>query len=720
MSALDMLDAFIGLIAVYLTLSLIVTAIGDGIVQRFGLRGRVLASAIARLTDEAFAERLLTHARIMALRKHDDRMPSKIHADIFAFVLLDTLLDGQYGDIRSNSAALDRRLLNATCEAQDWKKSLHQFWKRSDGDPEAFEALIRTWFNDSMDRSKGWFKRDLAPWLVGVGFLLAAALNADSIHMFETLMRDSDARAQQVALAQALIKEGEENFAPCDPEDDDANPADCQKAREDFIKNTAPMVTIVGWEETTPVYVALVEPALAALNDFFGDAPSDAAEPEAPGEDDASATTDDAADTPAPKAQEPASEQAETASAAEATPEEAGAPAAGAAGTAGAAVSTTENTDPSDELSGPERFLIILQAVIGWLITGVALSLGAPFWFNLLQRLINARAALRGAFGGEETNETPVRAAGEAPAEGLLTRMEPSRFSADDLAKLTSFHHEVLGFDEVNILWCARISSLAYETADVIAEQVTGWGGEHAFLEDGRHGTQCLFVRMPKFAILAFRGTEVDRVEDVMTDLLLLQRRPSWHDDGPVRVHTGFERALASNWSAIEALMAPASAAAEPVPLWVTGHSLGGALAVMAAERLAGAAAPVQIGGLFTFGQPRVGDDAYAARVDRLLGDRYYRSVNNRDAVPLVPPPTLPEFTVPGTDVPAEVAYEHAGRVIYFNDVEQAVVDPKSWFLVLDKIPLAKSDLKAKLAEAAGDHSMQAYLRLYRQHIGIA
>ena len=182
MSALDMLDAFIGLIAVYLTLSLIVTAIGDGWVQWRGLRGNVLAEAIARLTNQAFRDELFKHPRIKALQKDDKRKPSKIHADIFTFALLDTLLDRKYADVRSNGAALDRTLRHytrseATKTPSDLKRTLDQFWKDSDGDPERFEAQIRTWFNDSIDRSKGWFKRRLAIRLSLAGFLLAAVLN---------------------------------------------------------------------------------------------------------------------------------------------------------------------------------------------------------------------------------------------------------------------------------------------------------------------------------------------------------------------------------------------------------------------------------------------------------------------------------------------------------------------------------------------------------------
>jgi hypothetical protein len=33
----------------------------------------------------------------------------------------------------------------------------------------------------------------------------------------------------------------------------------------------------------------------------------------------------------------------------------------------------------------------LLQAIFGWLMTGVAVAMGAPFWFDILGKLINVR-----------------------------------------------------------------------------------------------------------------------------------------------------------------------------------------------------------------------------------------------------------------------------------------------------------------------------------------
>lgn len=130
-------------------------------------------------------------------------------------------------------------------------------------------------------------------------------------------------------------------------------------------------------------------------------------------------------------------------------------------------------------------------------------------------------------------------------------------------------------------------------------------------------------------AVLAFRGT-------IRTD--------EWVSDGMVRqiacpfaprmgrTHEGFTDLYVSMRSKIaEALdsVAPAK------PLYIAGHSLGGALAVLAAADLASAGRrPV----VYTFGAPRAGDPRFACRFGRLVPESH-RVANLHDIVTRLPPP---------------------------------------------------------------------------------
>ena len=69
--------------------------------------------------------------------------------------------------------------------------------------------------------------------------------------------------------------------------------------------------------------------------------------------------------------------------------------------------------------------------------------------------------------------------------------------------------------------------------------------------------------------------------------------------------------------------------------VYITGHSLGGALAKLGALGLAAAGVPVEL--ILTFGQPRVGDALFKAAYNAALGGRTFRVVNQNDVVPRLP-----------------------------------------------------------------------------------
>ena len=129
--------------------------------------------------------------------------------------------------------------------------------------------------------------------------------------------------------------------------------------------------------------------------------------------------------------------------------------------------------------------------------------------------------------------------------------------------------------------------------------------------------------------LIAFRGTDPQKPIDWFIDFNALQE----HADFPeAKVHKGFEDALNSVWPQIT----PTLAARGARTVWITGHSLGGALAELAATKSA-LIANVPVQGIYTFGQPRVGDEAFARRTQEALGARAFRFINNRDIVPRVP-----------------------------------------------------------------------------------
>ena len=140
--------------------------------------------------------------------------------------------------------------------------------------------------------------------------------------------------------------------------------------------------------------------------------------------------------------------------------------------------------------------------------------------------------------------------------------------------------------------------------------------------------------------VLSFRGTQVFKPGDALSKFRAIAQ-DYWTDARIERrsvcdgtwVHAGFADSCAE---LIERLQS-SGLLASPRRWWLAGHSLGGALAVLAAERLA--AIPDQrVVGVATYGQPRVGNDRHAARLENLP---LCRVVHGCDAIPSLPPVRL-------------------------------------------------------------------------------
>jgi hypothetical protein len=142
-------------------------------------------------------------------------------------------------------------------------------------------------------------------------------------------------------------------------------------------------------------------------------------------------------------------------------------------------------------------------------------------------------------------------------------------------------------------------------------------------------GTEAMLVRIPPVEeagfpgmfVVVFRGTEVKSVPDLKADL----KANLIDAPGGGRVHQGFFEA----YQKIEEWLRKDLDNSGGVPVYVTGHSLGGALALVATRYLC----CDSIGATYTFGGPRVGDDEFF----RGIKTPVYRVVNAADVVARVP-----------------------------------------------------------------------------------
>jgi hypothetical protein len=231
--------------------------------------------------------------------------------------------------------------------------------------------------------------------------------------------------------------------------------------------------------------------------------------------------------------------------------------------------------------------------------------------------------------------------------------------SAPSVRPLDDLADEDEGYGEELAYLMSVVSVWAYSDEKVLASKLRYYGLEGARVRRVTVQNNALLVvttayviQSPsgKTAILAFRGTDPGDFINVLTDAQVMLRA---FRKG--RVHSGFYLSVEVVWDEIhEALTAARDGKAVVTDnggtlalqnglesLYVTGHSLGGAMAVLAAARLFGDGYEDirgKIKGIYTFGQPMVGDRDFANVCEEDFRGRFYRHVFENDVMPHLPP----------------------------------------------------------------------------------
>jgi len=256
-------------------------------------------------------------------------------------------------------------------------------------------------------------------------------------------------------------------------------------------------------------------------------------------------------------------------------------------------------------------------------------------------------------------------------------------------------------FDVGNARVLAELASIAYEKDKDAAKKTITDKFKMDWVQFFRiEETEALIAYNATALILAFRGTS--SAEDALTDAKLILVEGF---KGNGKIHEGFKTGLDKIWNEVWNSMGRARTNRNTKPstnrtLWITGHSLGGALALTAAARLQ-FEKNQSVNGLYTFGQPRVGDLAFAEACHKKFGERYFRFVHNKDIVTRVPT--------------RNVGFEHTGIFKYINSAKQ-LDDTMTWDEIT-KIPYTEqiSQILKLGIEGIQDHSMINYVEALRK-----
>jgi len=230
---------------------------------------------------------------------------------------------------------------------------------------------------------------------------------------------------------------------------------------------------------------------------------------------------------------------------------------------------------------------------------------------------------------------------------------------------MSSFSYEIeTASDSTRLHRASTKESMAAAQGKIISElKAFGFYNCEFFVSSDDKGHGSGFVATSDFAqgegenvcIIVFRGTHNNT--DVRTDLSYEMIKIEG-DHG--YVHKGFHEAVSDVSMQIAAIVNRLNPK-HTLPILVTGHSLGGANAVMAAfaaqeSYKAIPALAFDVHAVYTFGQPRVGDTSFKASYDKTFKEKTFRIARGADVIPSLPP-TL-------------CCYHHVGEqsnLLYFN-----------------------------------------------------
>lgn len=218
------LDVAIGIMFVFVLMSLICSAFTELIARIFAMRSNTLENGIRNLLNDSNAtsltEKFYDHGLITGITK-EGRIgkllngfakklgiktrwgrPSYITPRIFAVTLLDIITQGTkpetFRELRESITKI---------ENDKTKETLLALIDNSHNDLDDVKKNIENWFNDQMDRVSGWYTRNVQFIILGFALIISVWANVDTIMIANNLEQDSTLRASIIESAVLLTNQ---------------------------------------------------------------------------------------------------------------------------------------------------------------------------------------------------------------------------------------------------------------------------------------------------------------------------------------------------------------------------------------------------------------------------------------------------------------------------------------------------------------------------------
>lgn len=249
------LDLAIGLVFIFLLLAIICTTTNEWISGIFDLRAKTLEKAISQLLDDqknasgkTFLAEFYSHPLIAGMmapgKDSSPGHPSYLSSRTFATTVMDLATAGKFGSI--TFADLETGI--KSLPDGDVKTALLALIQNAQGDLDKAKGAIEQWFDDTMRRASGWYKRHLQVVTVCTAIVLTVATDADTLRIGHLLWTSPTERALLVSQAQNRVTaastqtqiEYPDKNKPLEPR---------QKLKPDELKT---LQSILGWTGEQP------------------------------------------------------------------------------------------------------------------------------------------------------------------------------------------------------------------------------------------------------------------------------------------------------------------------------------------------------------------------------------------------------------------------------------------------------------------------------------
>lgn len=249
------IDLAVGLSFLYFLLSIVCSAINEGVATTFNLRAKDLERGIGQLLEDPAD--FYKSWRVQALHKpsrflsglplvgkaFSNNKPSYIPSRVFALTVLETFAPptgaAASHDLVARAQGVVGGIGNTTVQGL-----LQDALDEARGDVDKFRAALERSFDETMERVSGWYKRRVQLILFVTAIIVVAGVNADSFTIGQRLWKDEALRAAVVAQANKTVAEASTECGTSD----DAAPAETAAACVDKVKQLG---IPVGWSTAT-------------------------------------------------------------------------------------------------------------------------------------------------------------------------------------------------------------------------------------------------------------------------------------------------------------------------------------------------------------------------------------------------------------------------------------------------------------------------------------